>query len=101
MRKKPGSPELTPVRLIHFHRDDLLPYEQDIYDSNGNLETQVTYAAYTEYGGNRYPSVVTILRPMEEFRIVLNVDKVTQNMKLNDDQFLLKIPDGIEIKNLE
>lgn len=101
MRKRPGTPELTPVRVVRFHRDDLLPYQQDIYDADGNLETQVFYADYTDFGGNKYPSVVTIKRPLEEYQVVLTVDKVTENLALSDDQFQIKVPDGIEIKNLE
>ena len=30
MRRKAGSPQKTPVRVVTFHRDDLLPYEHDI-----------------------------------------------------------------------
>jgi len=26
--------------VIYFHRDDLEPYQQDIYDSDGNLVTR-------------------------------------------------------------
>jgi hypothetical protein len=39
-RRKPGTNELTPVRVVTFRRDDLMPYQQDIYDSAGNLETR-------------------------------------------------------------
>ena len=41
-RRKPGSQQLLPVRKIFFHREDLQPYEQDIYDSEGNRETQIS-----------------------------------------------------------
>jgi hypothetical protein len=67
-RDKPGSQEMTPAAWSTFHRDDLLPYQQDIYDSEGNLETQVTYFAYQDFeGANTLPSV-TIKRPLEEIR---------------------------------
>jgi len=42
-RVNPQSRAETPVRSVTFHRDDLLPYEQDIYNSQGELQTQVTY----------------------------------------------------------
>jgi len=48
-RRKPGTNELTPVRVVTFRRDDLMPYQQDIYDSAGNLETQVDYANYQDF----------------------------------------------------
>jgi hypothetical protein len=101
MRRKPGSQEMTPVRVVRFHREDLLPYEQDIYDNDGNLETQVVYAGYADFGGSKYPSQVTIKRPLEEYQIVLTVDKVTENQALSDDQFQLKLPDETTVKSLE
>jgi len=102
MRPKPGSPEKTPVRRVYFHRDDLEPYQQDIYDSEGNLETQVLYAAYQDFGSGPYPSIMTIKRPLEEYQIVLTVEKVTENMELKDDQFQINnIPEGTETQRLE
>ena len=102
-RRKPGTQQLTPVRVITFHRDDLMPYEQDLYDSEGNLETQVRYSSYADFGLNRYPSRVLIKRPLEDLQIVLTVDKVTENQKppLTDDEFVLKPTEGTKIQNLE
>jgi outer membrane lipoprotein-sorting protein len=101
MRRKPGSQELAPVRVVTIHREDLLPYQQDLYDAEGNLETQVFYSNYTDYGTSRYPSTVTIKRPLEEYQIVLTVDKVTENMELKDDQFQINVPEGTLIQKLE
>jgi hypothetical protein len=100
-RHKPDSLEEVPVRVVRFHRDDLLPYEQDIYDSEGNLETQVLYSAYQDFDANKYPSTVTIKRPLEEIQINLTVDKVVENQTLSDDQFVLKPDEGTQIQNLE
>ena len=102
MRSNPGSKQLTPVRVITIHRDDLLPYEQDLYDSEGDLETQVTYAEYREFGSSRYPSTVTIKRPLEEYQIVLTVESVQENQPLTDDQFQISnIPEGTATQRLE
>jgi hypothetical protein len=101
MRLKPGSHELAPVRVVHFHREDLEPYEQDIYDTTGTLETVVLYSSYAMYGTSLYPSQVTIKRPLEDYQIVLTVEEVKENMALTDDQFQIKIPEGTQIQNLE
>jgi hypothetical protein len=101
MRSKPGTHELTPVRVVTFHRDDLLPAEQDLYDSEGNLETHVTYSGYHDFGFGLYPSVIVIRRPLEEYQIVLTIEKATENMTLDDDQFVVKFPDGTTVQNLE
>jgi len=100
-RHNPGSQQLTPVRVVVFRRDDLMPYQQDIYDKDGNLETQVDYANYQNFESSRYPSRITIKRPLEEYQIVLTVEKVLENGPLADDQFQIKLPDGTKIQNLE
>ncbi len=100
-RRKPGTNELTPLRVVTFRRDDLMPYQQDIYDSAGNLETLVDYANYQDFDSIRYPATITIKRPLEEYQLVLTVESVKENMKLSDDQFQIKIPEGTKIQNLD
>ena len=98
-RRKPATQELIPVRVVTFRRDNLLPYQQDIYDSEGHLETHVTYSAYQDFEGS--PSLVIIKRPIDEIQIVLTVDDVHENQPLADDQFLVKPADGAKVQNLE
>ncbi len=100
-RKKPGTQQLIPVRVVTFRRDTLLPYQQDIFDSEGNLETHVTYSSYQDFEGSQYPSLVTIKRPIDEVEIVLTEDDVHENGPLADDQFVVKPAVGVKIQNLE
>jgi outer membrane lipoprotein-sorting protein len=100
-RRKTDSRQLTPVRIVVFRRDDLLPYQQDLFDSEGNLETQVEYADYRDFDSVKYPSTIIIKRPLEEYQLTLTVESVKQNMTLTDDQFQIKIPEGTPIQNLE
>ena len=100
-RRAPGSQKEIPVRVVTFSRDNLQPYQQDIYDTEGNLETQVIYTEYKNFGASLYPSKVTIKRPLEEYQIVLTVEKVVENMTLTDDQFVVKIPAGTAMQQLE
>jgi outer membrane lipoprotein-sorting protein len=100
-QRKPGSHELRSIRVIHFHRDDLLPYEQDLYDEQGNLETEVTYDSYVDFGGSKYPKTVTIKRPLEKFQIVLTVETVKENLDLKDDQFHIQIPPDVPVQTLQ
>ena len=101
MRRKPGSQQLIPLRVIHFHREDLLPYQQELYDGQGNLETQVFYGRYADFGDNKFPSTVAIKRPLEDYQIVLTVEKVTENMNLKDDQFHIQFPEETKIQKLQ
>jgi hypothetical protein len=100
-RRKPGTQQLIPVRVVTFKRDTLLPYQQDLYDTDGNLETVVTYGAYQDFEGGQFPSSVTIKRPMEEIQIVLTVEAVKENQALTDDQFIVLVPDGTKIQNVQ
>jgi hypothetical protein len=98
-RRKSSSQQLTPLRVVTFHRDDLQPYQQDIYDNEGNLETQVFYQGYQDFEGGKFPSTVTIKRPLEEIQIVLTIEDVKENQNLPDDQFVVPIPEGSKIVN--
>lgn len=100
MQPKAG-PEKLPLRVITFHRDDMLPYGQDIYDSDGNLEEQITYSNYAEFGTVKYPSKIIIKGPQAGVQLVLTVDDVQENVPVTDDQFQVKIPAGTTIKQLK
>lgn len=99
-RHNAGSRSDTPVRVVTFHRDDLLPYQQDLYDDKGNLETEVLYSKYADFGGSKYPSMVTIKRPIEGIQLVMTVERVVDNPPLTDDQFAVKPPDDVKIQTL-
>jgi hypothetical protein len=99
-RVKQGSQSEIPVRVVTFHRDDLMPYDQDIYNSQGELETQVTYRGYRNFDSIQYPSTITILRP-GQFKLVLTVEGVHTNMSLPADEFQLQIPPGMNIQQLQ
>jgi len=100
LRVKPESHEEALVRVVRFHRDDLLPYQQDIYDSDGDTETQVVYGRYADFNGAKFPTRVTIKRPMDEIQIVLTIESVTENVALRDDQFAIKMAPGTEVQKL-
>jgi hypothetical protein len=100
-KPKPGSRELTPVRVVTFNRNDLQPSQQDLYDSQGSLETQVYYSGYRSFDSAAYPTSITIKRPQEEIQIVLTVEEVKENPPLGDDQFVVKPAEGATIQNLE
>ena len=97
-RYKTGSQKELTERVVYFHRDDLLPSEQDIYDAGGTLETQVLYANYQDFGSGTFPSTVTIKRLPEGIQIMLTVEDVHENQPLPDDQFVVDIPRGSKIE---
>jgi hypothetical protein len=100
-RHQADSNVLVPVRVIHVNRVDLLPSGEDIYDKDGNIQTQAVYGPYQSFGNFRYPGKITIKRPLEEYQIVVTFKEVTINQPLEDNQFQLKIPDGTQIQKLQ
>jgi hypothetical protein len=100
-RQTTNSNVLVPVRVIHVSRVDLLPSGEDIYDKDGNIQTQAVYGPYESFGDFRFPGSITIKRPLEEYQIIITFQKVTVNQALPDAQFQLKIPDGTQIQNLQ
>jgi outer membrane lipoprotein-sorting protein len=101
VRAKPDGNELIPERVIHFSRATLRPVEQDIYNADGNVETQVLYGPDSIFGSVKFPGTVTIKRPIDEYEIFLTIEKLTMNQPLSDDQFENKIPPGIQIQHLD
>jgi outer membrane lipoprotein-sorting protein len=100
LRKKPNSQQLIPERVIHFDRTDLRPYEEDIYDAKGAIQTQAIYGPDQTFGDVKFPGTITIKRPLEEYQIVITFEKLRTNLALNNDQFELKTPEGAKVQEL-
>jgi outer membrane lipoprotein-sorting protein len=100
LRRRGSSNELIPERVIHFSRIDLRPYEEDIYDSQGAIQTEAIYGPDQSFGPIRFPGSITIKRPLEEYQIVVTFQKIITNLKLNNEQFELKTPSGTIVKQL-
>jgi outer membrane lipoprotein-sorting protein len=100
MRRK-ADHEDQAVRTVIFHRDDMLPYVQYIYDKDGAVETQIEYSNYQIFTAGKYPSKITIKRPQEGIQLVLSTIRIQENVTLPGDQFEVKIPDGATIRTLK
>jgi hypothetical protein len=98
---KAGVQVFQAQRVIKFSRVNLLPTEQDIYNKDGDLETQIEYGPYQDFNGTQYPSSITISRPLEEYRIAVTVHEVKFNLTLPDGQFEQKVPTGYKVQNLQ
>ena len=91
---------LETVRVIHFGRVTLKPYKQDIYDHDGRIVTTVQYDKYQKFGDLTYPTSILISRPLDEYKLKLDITKLNINQKLDDEQFVLKFPEGVPITKM-
>ena len=92
--------ELELVRVIHFGRVSLQPYEQDIYDHSGRIITIVKYDRYQKNGDIDFPMSILITRPLDEYKLQINFTKLVLNQKLTDDEFVLKFPEGVPVQKM-
>ncbi len=89
------------ARVIHIGRSTLLPYQQDIYGPDGTIVTRAFYSNYQKFGDLTFPMKIEIRRPQDQLSLTITISKLTLNQKLEDDQFELKIPDGVPIKTMD
>jgi len=88
------------LRVIHIGRSTLLPYQQDIYDGDGNVVTQAYYSNYQYFGNVPFPMKIEIKRPQDQYGLAITITKLALNQKLEDDQFELKFPEGVPVKTM-
>jgi outer membrane lipoprotein-sorting protein len=44
---------------------------------------------------------IEIRRPQDQYILTITISKLTLNQKLEDDQFELRIPDNVPVKNMD
>ncbi len=100
-RRDATSNVMIRERLIHISREDLMPFQQDIYDASGQIVTQAEYENYRSFGDQVFPTLITIRRPQEQYTLKIQITKLTLNQEFDSDQFELTIPDGVTVKKME
>ena len=99
--ERPQGTQARTLRVIHINSIDLLPYQQDIYDTDGHVVTKAYYSDYKYSGNIPYPWKIVIERPRDHYSLSLNITKLTLNGHLDDDQFELQIPPNIPVETLK
>jgi outer membrane lipoprotein-sorting protein len=100
-RPAEASNILQTRRVIHYNRETLKPYKQDIYDPAGRIVTTVLYSNYQRYGEIDFPSEIDISRPFDEYALKITITRLTANETLDDEQFNLPIPPGMAIQKMD
>ena len=88
-------------RKIVFSRADLLPHRQIVYDKLGNIATDAHYDHFENFNGVNFPGTIQIIRPQEEYSIIITIVKMTVNQPLRNDQFALAQPPGSQLIDLD
>ncbi len=98
---QPQGQSARTLRVIHISRANLLPYQQDIYDDQGKIVTETTYGNYKQFGDTQFPTRIVIARPIDQYTLTITVTNILQNQKFDDDQFDLKIPERVPVRNMD
>ena len=88
-------------RKVYFSRANLEPYRQTVYDDKGAITTDARYSDPQDFGGVRFPSLIEIDRPQEEYCIAIKMVKLTLNEPLKPEQFQLEVPPGVTVTELK
>jgi hypothetical protein len=97
---QPKGQTVSTLRVIHINSTDLLPYQQDIYDAQGRIETKAFYDKYQYYGNTPFPSSIIIQRPQDHYGLTVTITSLTMNQPMDVDQFELKIPEDYPVQTM-
>ena len=101
MLAQPQGQTAHTIRVVHISRTNLLPYQQDIYGPDGTVVTRAFYSNYQKFSDIPFPMKIEIRRPADQYSLSITITKLTLNQPLENDQFELKIPAGVPIKNMD
>lgn len=80
---------------------DLSVLKSDIYDSSENLILGVKFDNYKRVNGPLFPMSTSISLPLSSTKITINYSELEINTGVNQDNFNLDVPPGVEIVNLD
>ena len=95
-----GGAELSLKRKIWFDRATLDIARMQIYGPRGTYVEDVRYSGHQDFQGVRYPTRIAITRPMEDYRLAINIMKATFNEPISPEKFELKKPAEAELVEL-
>ena len=85
-------------RRIWFDRADLDVSRIEIFGPGGRLESDIRYGAWSgESGGPEFPRRIVLRRPNEDYRLEIDVTRLTLNQPIPPERFELEQPAGSEL----
>ena len=96
-----GEAGLEIEKKIWLDRADLSVARIQSFASGGRLVSDATYADYAAFGEINYPRSITLLRPRDDYTLVLQVQKLIVNQPLAAEKFELAQPPDSELVKLE
>lgn len=99
---EPGDDgELSLKRRAWFDRANLELVRMEFYESEGVYVENVRYSEYKDFQGVNYPTQIEVVRPIEDYRVTVNILKATFNQPLEAAKFVLEKPEGAQLIDLD
>lgn len=87
------------AQRIWFDRADLSVARIETFESGGELGSDVSYSAWSVFGDISYPRQIVLSRPDNDYKLRIEVKKVTFNEMIAAERFVLQQPSGTELVN--
>ncbi len=85
------------ARKIWFDRASLNISRIQTYDSDGQLASDIGYSQWNAFGKEQYPRDISLNRPASDYSLEIHIEKMTVNVSITPDRFVLKQPAGTEL----
>jgi hypothetical protein len=89
------------ARKWWFDRTDLSLVRVQRFDNEGRLVTDIHYADWRPAGETRYPHLIEVVRPHDDYRLKLLVKEITLNGPMGPERFRLEQPAEVELIDLD
>jgi outer membrane lipoprotein-sorting protein len=98
-RATSGGP-LKLKRKVWFDRSTLDVARLQFFGEGDRRLEDVDYSDYKDFSGIRYPTNIRIHRPIEDYRLQINILTATFNQPIPPEKFELKQPENAELVKL-
>jgi len=94
-----GSGDWEIARRIWFDRSHLNIVRVETYESAGQLASDVSLRDWEVSQTVNYPRQIVLSRPDSDYKLQIEIKKVTFNEMISADRFILEQPPGTELVN--
>jgi hypothetical protein len=92
-----GASDWAIREKVWFDRSDLSVARLQIYGPDGNVESDIRYRQWDNFGAARFARQIEITRPVEDYQLTIAIQKLTANEPIPVERFVLKQPPGTEL----
>lgn len=92
--------ELQLNRKVWFDRATLAVSRLQLYGLGGSHIEDVHYSDYQDFQGVNFPTRIEIIRPIEDYRLGITIQKATFNQPISPEKFELTKPEGAQLVEL-